>query len=77
MTEKLFYKDPYLREATAKVEKVEPAGNGRVKVLLDRTIFYPEGGGQPSDRGGIIVGGGFRVLVEKVSGKKRSGMKGS
>ncbi|MBP1911812.1 alanyl-tRNA editing protein [Thermococcus stetteri] len=69
MTEKLFYKDPYLREATAKVEKIEQTGKDEVKVLLDRTIFYPEGGGQPSDRG-VIEGEGFRLLVEKVSGKE-------
>ena len=28
-------------------------GNGLIKVILDKTIFYPEGGGQPSDRGTI------------------------
>ncbi|BAD85796.1 alanyl-tRNA synthetase-related protein (C-terminus) [Thermococcus kodakarensis KOD1] len=69
MTEKLFYKDPYLREARAKIEKIEAVEDGKIRVLLDRTIFYPEGGGQPSDRG-IIEGDGFRVLVEKVSGKE-------
>jgi len=67
MTEKLFYRDPYLREAKAKVLRVE-GREGNVRVLLDRTIFYPEGGGQPSDRG-VIEGNGFRVLVEKVYGK--------
>ena len=67
MTEKLFYRDPYLREAEGTVLGVERNGEN-VRVLLDRTIFYPEGGGQPSDRG-IIVGEGFRILVEKVQGK--------
>lgn len=68
MTEKLFYRDPYLREATAKIVDVKTLDKGRVAVLLDRTIFYPEGGGQPSDRG-VIEGEGFKILVEKVSGK--------
>nr|WP_152879979.1 DHHA1 domain-containing protein [Thermococcus sp. 101 C5] len=40
----------------------------KARVLLDRTIFYPEGGGQPSDRG-VIKGNGFRIEVEKVEGK--------
>ena len=67
MTEKLFYRNPYLWEAGGTVLAVEK-GNKSAKLLLDRTIFYPEGGGQPSDRG-IIAGEGFRVLVEKVYGK--------
>ncbi|NJE76795.1 DHHA1 domain-containing protein [Thermococcus sp. ES12] len=67
MTEKLFYKNAYLWEAGATVESVERAGR-KVRVLLDRTIFYPEGGGQLSDRG-VIAGEGFRIIVEKVYGK--------
>ncbi|WP_456365193.1 alanyl-tRNA editing protein [Thermococcus sp.] len=67
MTEKLFYRDPYLREANARITGVEVEGK-RVKLTLDRTIFYPEGGGQPSDRG-RIEGNGFAVRVEKVTGK--------
>ena len=67
MTEKLFYKNAYLWEAGARVERVEKRGR-RVRILLDRTIFYPEGGGQPSDRG-VISGEGFRITVEKVEGK--------
>jgi alanyl-tRNA synthetase len=68
MTERLFYQDPYLRETTAKIVRVRSPNKGKVALLLNRTIFYPEGGGQPSDRG-IIEGDGFRLLVEKVSGK--------
>jgi len=50
MTVKLFYSDPYLREVSAKVEKVE-VKDSKVRLKLDRTIFYPEGGGQPGDIG--------------------------
>lgn len=67
MTLKLFYTDPYLREASAKIMDIEVKEN-KARVLLDRTIFYPEGGGQPSDRG-VIKGNGFRIEVEKVEGK--------
>ncbi|MFA4720035.1 alanyl-tRNA editing protein [Pyrococcus kukulkanii] len=62
MTERLYYEDPYLREAEAIVEDVKVEGD-RVAIKLDRTIFYPEGGGQPGDRG-KIKGEGFEVLVE-------------
>jgi len=67
MTAKLFYNDAYLKEAKARVDVLESKGD-RIKLKLDRTIFYPEGGGQPSDRG-IIRGEGFKIKVEKVYGK--------
>jgi len=54
-------------EASAKIMDIEVKEN-KARVLLDRTIFYPEGGGQPSDRG-VIKGNGFRIEVEKVEGK--------
>ena len=46
-TEKLFYKDPFLTEFTATVLDCQPGKNGYI-VTLDRTAFYPEGGGQPA-----------------------------
>lgn len=49
-TEKLFYTDQYLTEASARVLSCEPAEGGYA-VVLDRTIFYPTGGGQPCDLG--------------------------
>ena len=50
MTEKLFYDDPYLCEFTAQILKKERTPNGW-RIELDRTAFYPEGGGQPADKG--------------------------
>ncbi len=57
MTEKEYYTDPYLRRFTATVTGCEPVGDGW-RITLDRTAFYPEGGGQPGDSGWI---GGVRV----------------
>ncbi len=49
-TEKLYYADPFLQDFTATVLSCE-AGKGGYLVTLDRTAFYPEGGGQPADHG--------------------------
>ena len=49
-TEKLYYQDHYLTTFTARVLTCEPAKTGFL-VTLDRTAFYPEGGGQPADHG--------------------------
>ena len=50
-TEKLYYSDPYLKEFSAHVIKITELEDGRIGVILDRTAFYPEGGGQPCDTG--------------------------
>ena len=49
-TEKLYYADPFLTDFTATVLDCQPGKNGYL-VTLDRTAFYPEGGGQPEDHG--------------------------
>ncbi|MBV8880822.1 MAG: hypothetical protein JO332_12700 [Planctomycetaceae bacterium] len=46
MTERLYYLDPYLKEFSARVVRKTDRG-----VVLDRTAFYPTGGGQPCDLG--------------------------
>ena len=51
MTEELFSGDSYAREFEAHVVKLD----GR-EVILDRTAFYPGGGGQPADKGSLGIG---------------------
>ncbi len=57
-TERLYYADPYLRAFTARVTGCAEDKNGWL-VTTGRTAFYPEGGGQPADRGFL---GGAAVL---------------
>lgn len=64
MTELLCLTDSYLREFEATIMEVE--GN---RVVLDRTAFYPQGGGQPSDVGVLLDDQGQIYRVLKVSKK--------
>ena len=52
MTEKLYDKDSHLQEFSATVLSCEKSGENH-SVILDKTAFFPEGGGQESDRGNI------------------------
>lgn len=54
MTEKLFYKDSHMRLFEAAVISCTSSGNG-YEVVLDRTAFFPEGGGQAADTGYLRI----------------------
>ena len=58
MTTRLYHDDAYLRRFDATVTAVIPY-EGKLAVVLDRTAFYPEAGGQLGDRGQL---GGAQVL---------------
>ena len=62
-TERLYIQDPYLREFTAHVVGRQVSG-GKPAVALDRTAFYPTGGGQPNDRGTLDGVPVLDVIVE-------------
>jgi len=51
VTERLYYNDSRLLEFDARVTGVNQRDDGAVAITLDRTAFYPTGGGQPSDTG--------------------------
>ncbi|HEY1326541.1 MAG TPA: alanyl-tRNA editing protein [Casimicrobiaceae bacterium] len=57
-TELLFRDDAYLRNATARVVAADDRG-----IALDRTIFYPLGGGQQGDSGVLVRSDGSRIAI--------------
>jgi misacylated tRNA(Ala) deacylase len=61
MVEDLFRQDAYIKEADATVTAVEERG-----VRLDRSIFYPTGGGQPGDTGLLRWDGGEARIVDSI-----------
>ena len=58
MTQELFRQDAYLRETPATVVAIEPQG-----VVLDRTVFYPLGGGQAGDAGALVLADGSALRI--------------
>lgn len=60
MTHKVFWEQMYLREISANVVEVKDSG-----IILDRTVFYPTGGGQPNDTG-YLMANGVKVRIVDV-----------
>src|SRR3954467_15719647 len=58
MTDALFRQDAYLRETPAKVIAIDANG-----IVLDRTVFYPRGGGQAGDAGLLRRADGLEIAI--------------
>ncbi len=68
MSENICYTDAYAQKTDAVVVEIDADANA---VLLDQTVFYPGGGGQPADSGLLIgdSGGSWRVIGAKKRGE--------
>ncbi len=65
LTRLLYLEDMHRLEAAATVQAVEDLDDGRTAVVLDETVFYPQGGGQPADTG-VLEGTDARFEVRDV-----------
>ena len=63
MTEEIFRHDSYCRECEATVVSSGPDG-----IVLNRTVFYPNGGGQPGDQGVLRTAAGDVTIVDTLKG---------
>ena len=68
MTEELFREDGYRRDCEAVVQAVRDEG-----VVVDRSVCYPRGGGQPGDRGWMIRADGSRLAIVDTVKDRESG----
>ena len=62
-TKPLYLEDPYLKEVEATILDVIPDRAGVWRVILDQTVFYPMGGGQPTDQGLFVFSDGAKGEV--------------
>jgi misacylated tRNA(Ala) deacylase len=69
VTERLYSTDAYAFDVDATVVDVDPDDR---RVLLDRTVFYPGGGGQPPDTGELVIGDDRLAVVR--AGDDRRGV---
>lgn len=67
-TEALFRQDAYLRACEARITHIDEAG-----IMLDRTVFYPLGGGQAGDTGALVLADGTRLIIADTRKSKHDG----
>jgi misacylated tRNA(Ala) deacylase len=68
MTEEIFRQDAYARQCEARVTVVDETG-----IRLDRTVFYPMGGGQPGDTGILRLSDGSEIRISDTRKDEASG----
>jgi len=68
-TQQIYLEDSYTREMDAALLDVFPEGEKRWRLILDKTVFYPMGGGQPTDQGTLAsdswTGKVYQVLIKE------------
>lgn len=67
-TEALFRQDAYLRQCEARITHIDETG-----IMLDRTVFYPLGGGQAGDAGELLLADGTRLAIADTRKSKHEG----
>lgn len=70
MTEAVFRTDAYQRQVEGRVIAVEGP-----EIELDRTVFYPTGGGQPGDTGALVLDGRHLAVVDTRRGEAPEGIR--
>jgi misacylated tRNA(Ala) deacylase len=74
MTQDLFRQDAYLQECAAQFVALHELADGSLAVELDRTVFYPLGGGQAGDAGWLVLADGSEIaVVDTRKGKDAQG----
>lgn len=67
-TQQLYLDDSYLKEMDATILEVLNEGPNRFRIILDKTVFYPMGGGQPTDQGKLTsdswTGDVYQVMMK-------------
>lgn len=72
-TEKYYQHDVDCRELNGRIEAIQNGGKS-TRIIMDRTVFFPTGGGQPCDTGTIVTPDGTSVSVIDVQEDKESGI---
>lgn len=67
-TQLIYLDDSYQKEMDAQILNVVPDGEGKYKIILDKTVFYAMGGGQPTDQGKLTsdswTGDIYQVMIK-------------